>query len=337
MKEVRYFLTISLMVLMCSLISFGQTDPTKVGDTTSDKTSSIDKNISNVKTDNEDERYRIGFQDTLEIRVYNHDNLFQRVSINSDGTILLNRATKPITAVCRTEQELAKDIQKDYVSFLKNPVVTVTAIEKKSQSYGVIGSVEKAGTFYASRKIRLLELLAFAGGPNKEAGSRLIVARTGSTSACQLNYEQTADNSKLELLNFKLRDIQEGKQDLWMKPGDIVSVLDADVVYVYGNVNKQGEVKIKEPRTLRQIIASAEGFAKAAQKDKIRVLRQKTDSVEWEEFIYDLKEINSGKVQDPVLLPNDIVAVSEDKVKSILGKVVTSLTGGLGSLPVLVR
>jgi polysaccharide biosynthesis/export protein len=280
----------------------------------------------------EDESYRIGFQDSLEIQVFRHPDLNQRVKVNPDGTIFLYRARGPIAAVCRTERELAETIAKEYLTFLKKPEVNVVAVEKLSQSYGIIGAVEKPGNYFINRRTRLLELLAFAGGPNKDAGSRLIVARTGSSSACRLKADEKNESDELVLMNFKVKDVLENKQNLWMQPGDIVSVLDSDVVYVYGNVNEEGPVKVKEPITLTQAIVNAKGFKPSAKKDKIRVLRQKEGSAEREELLFDLNEIAKRTVQDPILQPNDIVAVSEDSTKAIFRKLGNSLTGGIPSL-----
>lgn len=264
---------------------------------------------------NADETYRIGFQDTLEVQVFNMPNLTQRATLNPDGTIRLFRSTKPIVAVCKTERELAREIEAEYVKFLRKPEVNVFAVEKKSQSFGVIGAVEKAGTYYVNRRIRLIELLSFAGGPNKDAGTRMIIARTGSTSACEQSRE-TGDEG-LQLMNFRLKDVLEAKANPWMQPGDVVSVMDADVVYVYGNVNKVGSVTMKEPITLTQAIVSAEGLKPTA-KTMVRILRQKPDSLERIEIPFDLKEIEKRKINDPYLEPNDIVAVSQDSTKTVL-------------------
>jgi polysaccharide biosynthesis/export protein len=310
MKAVRFLLLISITVLFSFGASFAQTTPNNPDQKTT-------PSIPGSKTDNEDERYRIGFQDTLEVQVFNQPRLSQKVSVNPDGTITLFRASKPIMAVCKTERELAKEIEAEYLSFLRKPEVNVFAFEKKSQSYGVIGAVEKAGTYYISRRIRLLELLSFAGGPNKEAGSRMIVARTGSSSACKVESDDSVIDNELILMNFKVKEVLEGKQNLWMQPGDVVSVMDSDVVYIYGNVNKVGSVKMKEPITLTQAIVSAEGLKPTA-KTQVRILRQKPNSLEREEFLYDLKEIEKRKAQDPFLEPNDIVAVSQDSTKVIL-------------------
>jgi len=271
------------------------------------------------------DRYRIGFRDVLDIQVFRHPDLSQRVPVSPNGTIVLFRLEHPVIAVCRTERELATDIENAYKEkYLRDPEVNVVVAEQKSQSIAVIGSVEKPGNFFVNRRVHLLEMLAMAGGPNREAGTRLLIARTGSSSNCKESND-APDSDKVDVVGFKIRDIQEGKETFWMQPGDVVTVLDADIVYMYGNVNRQGSIKIREPITLTQAIVSAEGLKSAANKDKIRILRQRPGGVDREELIYDLNQIDKGKVKDPYLEPNDIVAVSEDKAKSILQGLANSI------------
>lgn len=282
--------------------------------------------------DQKDEKYRIGYQDTLEIQVFRHPELTQRANVTANGTINLFRLPTPVVAVCKTESELAKDIAAAYEKdYLRNPEVHVVAIEQRSQAFAVIGAVEKPGSYYINRKIRLLELLAYAGGPSKEAGTRMIVARTGSRSNCKLDEGPSTDDEAL-VLDFKIEDVMKGKENFAMKPGDIVSVLDADFVYVYGHVKKPGQVPLKEPITLTQALATGGGLESAAKKDEVRILRQKPGSMDRDEFVYNLKDIENRKVQDPFLEPNDVVAVSEDRTKSILNSIGKSLTQGLPTI-----
>ena len=110
-------------------------------------------------------------------------------------------------------------------------------------------------------------------------------------------------------------------------PFDVVSVLDADIIYVYGNVNKQGAYQTREPITLTQAIAKAEGLKGSVKKDKIRVLRGIEVGNSREELIFNLNDIEKRKVPDPFLQPNDIVAVSEDKTRSIIMGFVDSIKG----------
>jgi polysaccharide export outer membrane protein len=264
------------------------------------------------------DRYRIGPGDVLQISVFRHGDLGQRVPVGPTGNIALFRLDRPIAAACKTEQELAESIAAAYkANFIKDPQVQVTVAEQKSQSIGVIGAIEHAGTYYVSRRYQLLELLALAGGPSKEAGTRVIVARTGNSAVCR-DATDPAEDESLSIYNFKIRDIEEGKQAFWMKPGDIVSVLDADIVYVYGNVNEQGQVKVRETITLTQAIASAKGLKSTASKGNVRVLRTKPGATDREEMVFDLNAIDKGKAKDPYLEPGDIVAVSQDSTKVIL-------------------
>ncbi|HXF43533.1 MAG TPA: polysaccharide biosynthesis/export family protein [Pyrinomonadaceae bacterium] len=282
-------------------------------------------------TQQEADRYRIGFQDRLSIQVFRHPELNQVVEVNANGTIRLFRIEQPIVAVCKTERELADEIAAAYEKdYLRDAEVNVTVAEQRSQAFAVIGAVEKPAYYVINRRVRLLDLIAYAGGPSKEAGSRVIVSRTGSSSACLKGVEDK--DSEDTLMDFRLRDVLEAKQNPEMKPGDIVYVAEADFVYVYGNVIKQGPVKIKEPITLMQAISSAEGVKPASKKDKIRVFRQLPNSNERQELIFDLDKISKREAPDPYLQANDIVAVGEDTTKSIFRSIGKSLTGGFPAI-----
>jgi polysaccharide biosynthesis/export protein len=319
------FIYIFTALLLCPVVgAFGQvpdvTQATQVRPT--------------VSPSNTDDRYRIGYQDTLEIQVFRHPELSRRVKVNQDGTINLFRLDKPIVAVCKTESELAKDIASAYEKdYLRNPEVGVTAVEQASQSVAVIGAVQKPGHFYMTRRTQLVEILAFAGGPDVEkAGSKISVFRPGSTSVCEIKDAAVKSADDFQLMGFNLRDVQEGKQGLWLAPGDVVSVMKADQVFVYGNVNEQGAVEMSEPLTLTRAIIKAKGPKSASDLSKVRVVRQKPGTTEPTEIVYNFKEIVNGKAPDPFLEPNDIVAISEDKTRSILNNIGKSLTQGIPSI-----
>lgn len=315
MRRLGFLISISLSASIAAGIVSAQTiDPRP------------DSSTLAVTSSQRNDRYRIGYQDVISIQVDRHPDLNQSMPVRQDGTIELLRIKKTLVAVCKTEIELASDIETAYrEKILRNPNVRVSVTEQRSQPVMVLGFVNTPNTYYLNRRMHLLEVLGLAGGPNKEAGTRMIVARQGSTSVCKDS--GPADDDSVLVTEFKVRDVLAGKSTFWIEPGDTVSVLDSDIVYVYGNVNDQGAFKTREPITLTQAIISAKGLKGAAKKDKIRILRQKEGSLEREEFIVDLNQIEKGKANDPYLLPNDIVAVSEDKAKSILMGFVDSLKG----------
>ncbi len=321
--EVRVFMrsirtTAAFVILLCG-VGFGQ-NGTPRPEPTSAPPDTLVAGMTN-RTDG----YRIGFQDILHVRVFRHPELDQRIAVNPNGTITLFRLERPVVAVCKTERELADDIQTAYKEkYLKDPQVSVLVAEQRSQSVMIIGAVEKPGPVFMNRRYHLLEMLAMAGGPSKEAGTRLLVARTGSATSCREQGDAT-DGDKVAVMDYKITDVREGRKTLWMEPGDVIYVLDTDIIYVYGNVNRQGMIKVREPITLTQALVSAEGLRSAAKKDKIRVLRQVPGKAERDELVFDLNQIDKGKAKDPILEPNDIVAVSEDRVKSILNGIANSI------------
>jgi polysaccharide export outer membrane protein len=279
------------------------------------------------------DKYRIGFQDTLEISVFRHPELSLVANVGPDGTILMPRIDQPIVASCKTERELKTYIETLYKSYLRNPFVNVRVSEQRSQSFAVIGAVQKANLFYLNRRTRLLELLALAGGHDVERNPAIIkIARIGNSSGCQNDDNNSNEDEKVEFITYKLRDVLEGKQNPWMQPGDIVSVLEAEEAYVVGQVIKPTKILLKEPKTLTQAIAEAGGFEQNAKTDKVVIQRQESGSGAKTELVYSLKDINTKKIPDPVLQANDIVQVSTDKVKSVRNGLLKALGGGVGNI-----
>ena len=308
----------------------------RTGDGISDGTREAIKRIEDSQvaiTDRKDDRYRIGFQDTLSIQVYRHDGLSQTVSVNPDGTIRLFRIDNPIVAVCKTERELAYTIETLYKNHLRNPQVNVRAVEQRSQPFAVIGAVQKPGSFYLNQKVRLLHLLTLAGGNDVEKSGTIVqVARIGNFSGCGASLEEADDNQEVEFFSYNLADVIKGQQNPWMKPGDIVSVLEAEEAYVVGDVVEQTNIKLKGPTTLMQAIAMAKGLTKNANTDKVIIQRQEPGNPIKTELAFNLSDIRKQKIPDPQLQANDIVVVSTDRTKAIAGSIFKAITGGIPGL-----
>src|SRR5437870_3640689 len=93
-------------------------------------TASVDSTTSmNVK---EDEHYRIGPGDLLEIRFYNRPQLSGDVRVSMSGNIRLPLLDGDIQAPCKTEDELSKEIATQYLKYHRNQYVTVLVKEYSS-------------------------------------------------------------------------------------------------------------------------------------------------------------------------------------------------------------
>ncbi|MDH3493698.1 MAG: SLBB domain-containing protein [Acidobacteriota bacterium] len=286
--------------------------------------------VANRGADLTSERYKIGFEDVIQINVYRHPDLSQTVTVARDGTIILPRIDEPIHAVCKTERELASLITALYRNYLRNPFVNVRALEQRSQPFAVIGAVNKPGSFYLSHRVRLLELLALAGGPDYEkSGARIQVARVDNLSACKVNDDSPGE---VEFFAYSVSDVLKGKENPFMLPGDIVSILEAEEAYVVGNVEEPTTIQLKEPITLTEAIAKAGGLGPVARTSTIVIQRREPGSKVKTELVYDLKEIRAQKVDDPYLKANDIVQVPTSNSKVIRNGLLKVLTGGLSNL-----
>ena len=110
----------------------------------------------------EDDSYQIGPGDLLDVRVYGRAELTREVRVTNQGTIRLPFLDE-IRVACQTEAQLGEVIAEKYRKYLRDPQVDVFVREYKSQPVSVIGSVMQPGRFQLQRRVRLLELLTFAG------------------------------------------------------------------------------------------------------------------------------------------------------------------------------
>jgi polysaccharide export outer membrane protein len=283
-----------------------------------------------------DDRYRIGAGDVLDIRVYNRPQLSREaVRVEGNGMIRMPLIESEIQAACATEGELAKEISTRYAKYYKNLQVDVFIKEYHSQQVAVIGAVNDQSRFELQRRVRLLELLTYAKGPTTKAGQTINVVHSTAISPCKQTDESDANTA---FSSYKLNDVLRGdpKSNPYLEAGDIVTLPEADQVYVVGNVFMPLTIALKEPITLTRAIAMAGGLKQDTRKDKIRVLRQEPGTTIRKEITVDLYAIEKKRSEDLALAPNDIIDVPTSAGKSFLRSLIQGVAPGVGQLPVRV-
>ena len=291
-----------------------------------------------VSTRQPDDRYRIGPGDILDIRIFNRPNLSRdAVRVEGNGMIRMPLIENEIQAACKTEGELASEIAKSYLKFYKNPQVDVFIKEYHSKQVAVIGAVNEQARFELQRRIRLLELLTYAKGPTPKAGQTINIVHAPPALACQ---KPDADNedSASAFVSYKLSQTLQGHPDAnpFIEPGDIITLPEADQVYVVGNVFTPVTIPLREPISLTRAVAMAGGIKQDTKKDKVRIIRQEPGSVTKQEIIVDLSAIEKKRADDVALLPNDIVDVPVSGSKSFIRSLLGSVAPSISSLPVRV-
>src|ERR1700752_1392226 len=284
----------------------------------------------------QDDRYRIGPGDVLDIRIYNRPQLSREaVRVEGNGMIRMPLIDTEIQAACRTEGELAKDISTRYARYYRNLQVDVFIKEYHSRQVAIIGAVNDQSRFELQRRVRLLELLTYAKGPSPRAGQTINIVHSMASSPCKKDDETDASAA---FSSYKLSDVLQGdpKSNPYLEAGDIVTLPEADQVYVVGNVFSPITIALKEPITLTRAIAMAGGLKQDTRKDKIRVLRQEPGTTIRKEITVDLYAIEKKRSEDLALLPNDIIDVPTAAGKSFLRSLIQGVVPGVGQLPVRV-
>jgi polysaccharide biosynthesis/export protein len=281
----------------------------------------------------QDRSYLIGGGDVLDIRVFGRPQLTREaVRVDTRGMIRMPLIEEEIQASCRTEAALAQYISARYLRYVRRPQVDVFIREYNSQPVAVVGAVDKPGRFQLQRQVRLLELLTFSGGPTEKAGRTVQIAHAENSLSCAVDKAENATGLNV----YELSEVLAGHNEAnpFVRPGDVVSVLEADQVFVVGNVYRPSSIPIKEPLTVSRAVAMSGGVLPYTKKDRVRIIRQPLDKTPQQEMIVDLNAIEKKHAEDIVLQPNDIIDVPVSGSKRFLGSLVGSIGPAVTQMPV---
>lgn len=281
------------------------------------------------------ERYRIGSGDVLEVRVYNRPQLSRdAVRVEGNGMIRMPLVDGEIQAACKTEGELAKEISTRYARYYRNLPVDVFIKEYHAREVALIGAVNDQGRYQMQRRIRLLELLTFAKGPSEKAGQTINIVRAPRTDVC----EQDSSSKGEGLISLRLNDTLRGDEaaNPYVEAGDIVTIPEAEQVYVIGNVYSPKSLPLKESLTISRAIAMAGGPLRDSKTDRVHVVRHSSVAGSQSEIYVNLTAIARKKEDDLLLQANDIIEVPESTGKSLIRSLIGAVAPSVAQMPVRV-
>lgn len=306
-------------------------------------------------------RYRIGPGDLLDVRVFGQPDLNSTVEVDEDGNISsLPFIEDPLPAKCRNEKEIQSAITDAYAKYIVKPRVSVRVLERRSrQPASIFGAVRTPKSMALTRRLRLHELLASAGGITASASGTIQIMHTEpelcpepediadnllakNAGAASTNSDTEAKTNPQEPGIGELRTIQIntlksgfGSEDPYIRPGDIVIVTEGLPVYVTGLVIQPGPIVLKDRMTLRQAIAMSGGPQRMA-KSEVYIYRRKEGQSGVEPLRFDYDDIKRGKSPDPLLEAYDIIDVGRSSTFSAKGMAELfrgMATGAIGVVP----
>lgn len=276
--------------------------------------------------------YRIGFDDVLDVNVFEAQELNREVRVSSAGEISLPLLDS-VRVAGLTPRELELVLQELLRrKYMKDPHVSVFVREMQSHPVSVLGAVRKPGVFQVRGSKTLLEILSLAEGLADDAGETVIIMRgaglqnpTGSSSEDTVAGKNANNSQTPDVVQVNLKDLLDSSdphQNPVVNPGDIVKVLRAGIVYVVGEVQRPGgfAMKSNEKMSVLQVIALSGGLTRTASKGGARIIRTDEQSGERAQTPIDLSKILTGKAPDPMLEPKDIVFVPNSATKTTFSR-----------------
>lgn len=270
--------------------------------------------------DRKDVNYVLGPDDQITVRVLDLEEF-------GEGTVGKERAFRidlrgnvnlpmvgRLKAAGLTVEQFEGTLVEKLTVYLKNPTVTVSVIEYKSQPISVVGLVTSPGVHQLQGRKSLLEVISLAGGLKQEAGHQIKITRKIEYGAIPLPNAKTDPTGKFSVADVSVKRIlnaQSPEENIQIQPFDVISVPKAELVYVVGTVKRSGGIVLgdREQITALQALSMAEGLDKDASPNGSKILRRPPNGGERVEIDVALNDILKGKKADVPMEPDDILFV----------------------------
>jgi polysaccharide biosynthesis/export protein len=265
--------------------------------------------------------YLLGPDDQIVIRAFKAEEIGDKpIPIGADGLISLP-LVGTIKAAGLTVRELEAELAGRLGEFVKEPSVTVTVAEYRSQPVSVLGDVNTPGVHELRGETTLLRMLSLAGGLRPDAGYLIKIVRQTNWGPIPVSSARTDLSGKFSVAELNIQDLIEARRpedDIPVKPYDVITVPRAPMIYVVGEVNKSGAfiLNSKGSMSVLQALSRAEGLKYDAASHKARLLRPDPDSPNKKEITIDVASILTGKAPDVPLYPEDVLFVPNNAAKS---------------------
>jgi polysaccharide export outer membrane protein len=212
--------------------------------------------------------YRLGSGDVIRITVFQNPDLTVETRVTEAGIVgypLIGSVRLGGQSVTAAEKLIADGLRTG--NFVKNPQVTLVVLQVRGNQASVLGQVNRPGRYPLEvADMRLTDLLAMAGGTS--AGGSDVVVVTGTRNGQPFRMEVD--------LPTLFTAAGRGK-DIFVLNGDSVWVDRQSIVYIYGEVQRPGPMRLERDFTLMQALATGGGLTQRGTDKGIRVHRKGAD------------------------------------------------------------
>lgn len=208
--------------------------------------------------------YVLGAGDVIRINVYQSADLSLETRITESGVIsypLLGVVRLGGLTVTDAERLIADGLRRG--DFLKQPQVSIVLTQVRGNQASVLGMVNRPGRYPIEvAGMRLSELLALAGGVSINGADLVVLTGVREGKPVRVEVELPA-----------LFSSEGQRHDLLVAHGDSVWVDRYPQVYIYGEVQRPGALRMERDMTVLQCLASGGGLTLRGTQRSIRVHR----------------------------------------------------------------
>ncbi len=261
--------------------------------------------------------YRVGPEDKIDVRMPFAEEFKNGFEVDSSGNIDLPFVGRfHVTGM--TTQQIEAQINVRLRPYFVSPHALVTIAAYGSRSVSVLGAVRNPGRLQLQGKRTLTDVLAASGGLAPEAGSLLVITRSISCGALGISGEHLDPTGLFYLAEVNLDFLMTGdpRNNIALCGGDSISVPRARLIYVMGDVHRQGGFPLHEnsSETALQALALAEGLDSTANPSHAKVFRKQPGN-QIREIPVNLSRILEHKDEDIPLQPDDLLYVPDSRSK----------------------
>jgi polysaccharide export outer membrane protein len=259
--------------------------------------------------------YVLGAGDQLNIHVVDLEEYGDKtVRIDPTGDLDLPLIGL-VHAAGKSVEELRVELRQRLSKYVTSPQISLNLLTNHSSKVSVVGEVNSPSVRELLGPTTLIEAISEAGGLKGDAGSRVIVTRSVEAGRFPID-GQSLDNSGLfSTLTISLDDLMGSKRpgdNILLRPGDVVSVPKASIVYVIGDVHRSGGFPMtsRSSMSVLQAISLAEGMTSNNASRNAKILRPVPGGDGKPlEIPVNVQAIFAGKAPDPLLFAEDILYI----------------------------
>lgn len=274
--------------------------------------------------------YVLGVDDQISVHVVDMPEISDKAQrIDPNGDLKLPIVGR-IHASGMTIDEIENELRTRLKAQLKEPDVTVTVAEIRSQSVSIVGAVNTAGVHQIRGRETLIDALSKVGGVRPEAGPIVRIVRKAEWDPIPLK-EATRDAatgaSVVEIDLESLLNNTAPDKNIALLPNDVISVPTAGLVYVVGEVAKTGGLPLAKNGgvTVMEALSACGGVLRTGAPSRARVLRLNATTQTREDVPVNVKKIMDGKAKDMTLLAGDILVVPDSSGKRMTARAIEML------------